>query len=474
MRICLVAHGYPPELVGGTETSVQGLARGLAARGHDVAVVAGSMQHEQGFRTSEATDVDPVSGARVRVHRIHRADLFFDHWQKSGSERAAAAFRAFLREARPDLVHVNHWIRLSHDLVACAAREGIPAAVTLHDLWTSCLVSFRVRPDTKEFCEVPLAPHPCLSCAALVPPRTPWVPAEAQAMALAERRAELVRELRLARAVLAPTRTHAEAVAGLLGVDAASLSIRVVPHGRELDLAPRVPLPPPAQHGRLVLGAWGHLHPLKGPDLLVEAVRRAGRLRGGGEGEGFELRLAGGEVDPGFAARLRELAAGLEVALHGPFEVAELDRHPVSEVHAMVSGTRAAESWGLVVDEAAALRLPLVLPRAGAFPERLREGRGALFYEPRDAGSLAEVLVRLRDEPGLLERTRAALPPLRELVPAHADHVELVLATYGEVLAAGAPAAPPEDWWRARMRSAAEEEWDRALARRSAAELGFP
>ncbi len=467
MKVLLVAHGYPPELVGGTEVSVQGLARGLARRGHEVLVVAGSMRHEAGFRTSDDVDVDPVAGARIRVHRIHRADLYFDHWQKSASERAGQAFRAVLRESAPDLVHVHHWIRLTRDLVACAAREGVPALVTLHDLWTSCLVTFRVRPDTKEFCEVPLAPHPCLDCAALLPPRTPWVSRESQMLALAERRADLVRELRLARAVIAPTRTHAEHVARFLGLDAGALAVRVVPHGRELELAPRAPLAPPQQLGRLVLGSWGHLHPLKGPDLLIDAVRRSGRS------ERIELRLAGGEVDPGFAAALRRLAAGLRVELLGAFEAQALDRHPVSDVHAMVSGTRAVESWGLVVDEAAYLRLPMVLPRAGAFGERLREGAGALFYAPRDASALAEVLRRLLEEPGLLERTRAALPPAGELAPSTAEHVERVLALYREVLAAGPPAAPAEDWWRPRLRRAAEEDWDRSLARRSAGELGL-
>ena len=33
MKVCLVAHGFPPELVGGTEKAMQGLARGLGVTG---------------------------------------------------------------------------------------------------------------------------------------------------------------------------------------------------------------------------------------------------------------------------------------------------------------------------------------------------------------------------------------------------------------------------------------------------------
>lgn len=467
MKVLLVAHGYPPELVGGTETAVQNLARGLARRGHDVAVVAGSMAFEDGFRVSHAEDADPVSGETLRVHRIHRADLYFDHWQKSLSARVGEAFVELLRAERPDLVHVNHWIRLTRDLVQHAAREGVPAAVTLHDFWTTCLIAFRVRPDTRDFCDARLGADPCLACAGSVPPFTPWVSTEALHMALAERRADLVRELELARAVVAPSRAHAEAVSGFLGLDAERLALSVVPHGRELEEGGPVPLPLPAEHGRLVLASWGHVHPLKGPDLVVDAVRT---LR---DPRTARLHFAGGEPDAAFAADVKRAAEGLDVRFHGPFQASELPHHPIAQAHVMVSGTRATESWGLVVDEALALRLPMVLPRAGAFPERLADGEGALFYEPRDARSLGAVLQRLLDEPELLPRLRERLPAVSEKVPSLDEHVDALVRVYEGVVRAGAPEVGAADWWRASLARQTEEEWDASLARRTAAELGF-
>ena len=181
MKVLLALHGYPPELVGGTESAVQALARGLLQRGHDVCVAAGSVQQSSSFRTTRETQADGV-----RVVRLHRADLYFDHWQKSFSADVSAAFAALLAEERPDVVHVHHWIRMSRDLVAVAARAGVPAVVTLHDYWATCLVTFRVRPDTQDACDAHLAPSPCLACAALVPPRTPWRSREQQMLALFE------------------------------------------------------------------------------------------------------------------------------------------------------------------------------------------------------------------------------------------------------------------------------------------------
>jgi glycosyltransferase involved in cell wall biosynthesis len=267
----------------------------------------------------------------------------------------------------------------------------------------------------------------------------------------------------LARAVLAPTRAHAESVSRFLGLDAEALKVVVLPHGRTLALPRRTPEP----SDKLVLGAWGNLHPLKGVDLVLAAIRALpdpARVR---------LRVAGLEVLPEYAARLRALAAGLDVEFHGAYKVADLATHPVGAAHAMVSGSRARESFGLVLDEAAALGLPMVLPRSGAFAERAHEGRGALLYAPGDAAALAAALKRLLDEPGLLARLRAAVPPPEELAPSPADHAERVLAVYAAARAAGAPPAPARDWWAARLAREEQRDWDRALAERSPQELGF-
>jgi glycosyltransferase involved in cell wall biosynthesis len=456
VKVLLAVHGYPPELVGG---------HGLVRAGHEVVVVSGTLRHEQGFRRS--LEHDEVDGRTIRVHKIHRADLYFDHWQKSGSTRAALAFRDILREERPDLVHVHHWIRLSRDLVQRAVLERIPAVVTLHDLWTTCLVTFRVKPESGEFCHAPLAPAPCLRCAAQVPPRTPWLSYEEQGIALMERSVDLKAELALARVVLAPTEAHAAAVTRYLGVARERLDLRVVPHGRELALRARSPLAPPAELGKLVLGVWGHLYRLKGADRVLRAVRRLPDPRP------VRVHFAGGEPEPAFAAEVHELAQGLDVHFHGPYAASALDTHPVSDAHVFVSGTLAHESFGLVLDEAVALRLPLVLPRSGAYAERLSEGAGALFYTPGDEAALAAVLARLLDEPGLVAALRARLPAAESFTPSTAEHVAELLAIYAEARGARTPEGVRVAPERERMAQMREDAWGAELQRRSGEELGF-
>ena len=472
MKVLLAVHGYPPELRGGTEHAVQGLARALAAAGHAVCVFAGSLDWEGGFRTTRTLDADPESGKSFGVVRVHRDDLYFDHWQKSAHPAVGAVFEELLREFEPDVFHVHHWIRLTDDLVARAARLGVPGCVSLHDLWTTCLVTFRVRPDTGAVCDAPLAPSPCLDCAAHWPPRTPWRDRMELSVAVAKRRETLAAELRGARAVLAPSAAHAANVLDLLGLERGSVRVRAVAPGRQLALAPRAPLAPPRELGRVVLGAWGELHPLKGVDLLIDALGLVP------EPQRFTLHLAGGEVRPGYADELRERARGLDLVLHGRFDLDELADHAVTEVHAMVSGTRARESWGLVLDEALALRLPMVLPDTPAFLEHLSvadrgEPRGALWFAARDAEALAAQLWRLWAEPELVAGLRAELPELADVAPSPARHAAELAEIYAECIAAGAPEVPAADWFEDRLARFELERWDAAFRDADPGELGL-
>lgn len=466
MKLLLCVHGYPPELVGGTELAARSLAHALARRGDEVVVVAGTVERATGDEVERRTTTESVDGATspIRVHRLARPDLYFDHWQKSRSVRVAAAFRELLREERPDLVHVHHWLRLTRDLVALAAAEGIPAIVSLHDAWVSCPLAFRVRPESEAACELPLAAPTCLPCVGQLPPRTPWVPLEMQFMSFAQRTGELLRELRLARALLVPTEGHGERLRAFLGDEAEGIELAALPPAAPPRWSPREPLALPAPGEPLRLGAWGRCSRLKGTDLLFEA------LDGLEDPAGIELVLAGPEESPGFVDALRRRFPRARVEACGAFDHEALDAHPVTRVHAMVAAGRAPESFGLVLEEARALGLPAILPEHGAFAERAGEETGAVLFAPGDAAALRGVLRALRETPERLAVLRDAVPPpvSEEALALH--HRE----RYAAAVALGPPEGAPEpEWYAERMERFAEEEWDRRLSGSSARELGF-
>ncbi len=140
-----------------------------------------------------------------------RADVHAEHWQKSWHPATTRALRRLLREEAVEVLHVLGWRGLTRDLVHAAARERVPAVVSLQDASTSCLLGTRVLPEGGD-CAVPAAANPCLSCAGRTGLRTPWVPPDAQFLAQYTHFEDLGRELRLARVRLvhdALAREHA-------------------------------------------------------------------------------------------------------------------------------------------------------------------------------------------------------------------------------------------------------------------------
>lgn len=410
MRILLAAHGFPPDVVGGTERYVERLARSLAGRGHEVVVFAGSLEHRPRL------EVEDSSSGGVRALRVHRDDLYFDRWDKGHHPGVSGLFERTLREVEPDIVHVHHWIRLTTDLAYLANARGAVVAITLHDLFPSCPRVFRLKDEMGEVaCEEPMGTDVCLECV----PRWRFDRDEDVASAIETYAADMRRELLSARVRIAPTAGHGAFLCRMLGLD--DEEIRVLPHGTLSE--PIATAPRPASGGEIHVACWSHLHPLKGQHLLLEAARRAkhrDRLR---------IHLLGEAVDEAYRERLRSLAEGLRVEFHGRFVPADLARLPVD---AAVLPTLCRESYSFILDEAARLGVPILASDAGALAERAT-GRVLLFAR-NDPDSLAARLDQVAGDSALRARMGGEPPP--ELLQFE-EHVERLLALYEEARAAG-------------------------------------
>ncbi len=146
------------------------------------------------------------------------------------------------------------------------------------------------------------------------------------------------------------------------------------------------------------------LAPEKGLDELVRAVAYADDPR-------LVLLLAGSGPE---RTRLASLAAELGVRLvlmpDTPWERI-VERYVVADVFALLSRH---EPWGVVVNEAAACGLPLVLSdRVGAAFDLLEDGRNGVLVPVNDAAAAGEAIRGLAADP---ERRRAMGAASREIV----------------------------------------------------------
>jgi len=144
--------------------------------------------------------------------------------------------------------------------------------------------------------------------------------------------------------------------------------------------------------GDVVVLSVGRLVPEKGFDVLLRAIAKAGDER-------FRLVIAG---DGPEASRLVDLAEelGVRMEMKGDLpEAALAAEYVAADVFALLSRH---EPWGVVVNEAAASGLPLVLSdRVGAAYDLLRDGENGFPVPAGDVAAAAAALGRLAADAGL-------------------------------------------------------------------------
>ncbi|MCA9510862.1 MAG: glycosyltransferase [Myxococcales bacterium] len=132
MRVLHIVHDFLPRHVAGVEVYTENLTQRLAAE-HEVAIAYSEV-------VPDAPNYALRRGRRGKVFTYeivnnHRLRGFEETYRNPAVDRRMTEV---LDEFRPDVVHVQHLINLSIDVVRDAKRRGIPVVMTLHDHWLEC------------------------------------------------------------------------------------------------------------------------------------------------------------------------------------------------------------------------------------------------------------------------------------------------------------------------------------------------
>jgi glycosyltransferase involved in cell wall biosynthesis len=186
---------------------------------------------------------------------------------------------------------------------------------------------------------------------------------------------------------------------------------------------------PPRGRAPIVIGYAKGLHAYYGPLVLLDAIAR---LRN--EAVPVRLRVAG---QGPLAATLAERASvlGIEGMVEWP---GELPDHALPaffgdlDLFAMPSHR---EAYGVAALEAAAAGVPVVASRVGGIPEVVADGESGLLVPPGDAAALADALAALARDPGRRRQMGAAGRCLVRERHDRSRAVDRMLALYARVLA---------------------------------------
>lgn len=425
MRIAYVTAHLPPDFTSGATLLVERLAREAARRGHQVEVFSGAIRQglaDGATRTDPATDERPF--ATRWIGTATRVDQDIDgNWDNA---LAAAAAADWLREFRPDVVHMHTLQTLGVGVVEAAVEaasgSGARTVVTMHDLWWWCSRLFLV--DTQ------LRPCPLVTdigtCAC------------ARSASWRRDRAErLGRALDGVDRILAPSSVLRDVIVAN-GVDsdrvlvdenhvadAVAASVAGSRRGPVAGSVPGADAGADTETPVRLLYLGGN-SPLKGADVVRVATRQLAADPAVDVGD-WRLTAYGLDPDPG-------APMPASVQLLAPFDAADVVE--VMAAHdVLVLPSLARESFSIAAREALAAGLAVVTSDCLGPEEVVIDDVNGMVVPTGNATALADAVRSLVSDRTMLARLRAGAATAPVSLRTAADHVTALLEIY--------TAAPP-------------------------------
>lgn len=396
MRILYVVHQFLPRHIAGTELYTDTLARGMQARGHDVAILSTEAYH--GIAQSTMTE-KTHDGLRV-FEAVH--NNAFPNFEGSYLDpEKEAQFREVLDTFEPELVHFQHLHQHSIRNISIAKDRGLPVVYTLHEFWLLCVHHGWLTKPGYELCAGPEA-DACTRCAmTCMPAPASGSDVEDFSAAWKERERELRAQLARVDHFVSPSRFLRDRFIASGWVD--ERRIEFSDNGMPAYTRDRHAREESAQ---LRVGFVGTVAEWKGVHVLVDAVNALAD-------EALRLDVHG-EVAyfPDYVAELRTRAQNPEIRFHGRFENRDVAKI-FADIDVLVVPSLWYENSPLTIHEAFLAGVPVIASDVGGMAEFVEHERNGLHFRVGDAASLEGALRRILSDPGLLDQLRAGMPEFK-------------------------------------------------------------
>ncbi len=398
MKILHVVHQFAPHFVGGTELYTAGLVAEQVKLNHKVGIFVPTPERPSQDTAVVQSDLNGATLFQVSVGPRSGAQVFKDTLASSGP--IADGFQQVLADFRPDVVHIQHLMGLPVRAIDGALKASqINFVVTLHDFWWVCANAQRLTNYDQTLCAGPGWGHlNCGRCAAARGGRSGGM-APAFSPLMGWRNRMLRPLLQRADAVFAATRFVADWHQQQVQFNQ---KIEVVPLGIDLDqfAAVQVDKPNLDKNGLNLLYVGG-LSPQKGVHVIVDAV---GRL-----GNEIQLNIMGDETKfTDYVAALKENAPP-NIRFMGKRSAPEIAQAMASADMLLIPALW-YETFALVLSEAFALKLPVMVSDIGAMAERVTDGINGIKVKPGDVAAWAEAIQAVAADKSILQKLAKGIP----------------------------------------------------------------
>jgi glycosyltransferase involved in cell wall biosynthesis len=395
MRVLVVSHGHPAFSIGGAEMASHNLFSGLNGLAGVEAFYLARAAHPVARHRQT-----PLMSLRQGGRETFLWADDYDHALLSNrsTEDLSGAFRRYLLDVRPDVVHFHHVIGLGVEAL-WEVKQTLPDAaivVTFHEYLSICLHHGQMVKTQKNRLCSRATPADCHAC----------FPEQAPAR-IFERELFLKTHLGLADAFVSPSHFLIDRYVNW-GLPAEKFTM--LENGIDVSTiaAPRA-LPPGGRRARF--GFFGQITEFKGLHVLLDAI---GRVSDEAWGDDAALCIFGGNLEnqpEAFRSTFDELiaAAGRRAKFYGSYGAEDLPEL-MRQVDWVVVPSIWWENSPLVIQEAFLHGRPLLTSDIGGMKEKVTDGVNGLHFRVGSAEELADKITVALQDPTAWERLRAGAP----------------------------------------------------------------
>lgn len=397
LKLLYTNTSYHPHVGGGAEVMVRAMAEGMAARGHEVAVLV----------SADTDGFDVVDS--IPVHRIKQRNVYWSFpktarptWQRmlwhtidSNNLFMARPIREVLLKVKPDVIVSNNLSGLSVALWQQAKRLSIPVVHVMHDYYLIC-------PSVTMYKDGQICEQACGTCRIFRRPHASLSNNVAAVLAVSQSILD----------------THLAA-----GLFEHSPIKRVIYNAQEL------PPPPPRstlgeQQRPLVFGFIGALTEVKGIRPLIEAFIAAEQ-----QVPGITLQVAG-TGEPSYEAELKKLAPERIVRFVGKVQALSF----FAGIDVCIAPSQWNDPLPGVVYESISQGIPVIGARRGGIPEIIQNDINGMLFDPRGPQALTVAIVEAATNHVAIARmqaqARASVAKFLDRSRMLREHEELFTAAY--------------------------------------------
>lgn len=384
LRIAVICHGHPSVSKGGAEVAAYALYRGLRELGADAIFIA----------TCEYADRDRLALASEREFPIYYDRDRYDYFYHLSAPAVEDQLLAILREQRITVANFHHFLLLGLNALRAALRlPGMRCFYTIHEFLAICHNHGQMVTREAQLLCTEATNEACVSCFP-----------EMQRTQFTQRRETILEVLGGFEGFISPSRFVSERFAqwGLPG-----RKMTIIENG--LLGAPSLSTRLPRGNSSWTFGYFGQINPYKGVDVLLDAAALIGR--DSELASRIRLRIHGnlvGQPDSFIRRFERAVRRHAFLTYAGPYNTRAV-YGLMGDCDYIIVPSKWWENSPVVIQEAYAMRVPVICTGIGGLAEKVREGISGLHFARGDAADLMRA-IRIAADPKIAEALRAGIP----------------------------------------------------------------